>query len=74
MSKDKMIKDAVKVISKLPLDKVQEIADFADFLLKKYEDESIRQGIEKLTEESDSFSFLKEDEELYTIKDLKEKY
>ena len=46
----------------------------ADFMLAKIEDKITSEGIQKLTSESRAFDFLKDEEDLYTVNDLKEKY
>ena len=75
MEKEKIIKRTIKRLRLLPENKIKEIDDYVDYLLKKYHEESIIQkGIEKLVEESNSFEFLNEEEDLYSIDDLKEKY
>ena len=45
----------------------------ADFVLKKYEEQTLQQGIETMLSESDSVSFLHEEEDLYGENDLKKK-
>lgn len=74
MTKEALIKKAIDTISKLPEDNITEVADFAEFLLSKYEDRILTKGIEKLVSESETFSFLKEDEVDYGIDDLRERY
>ena len=54
--------------------KVSEIADFADFLAKNYEEHILQKGIQELASISKSFAFLKDEEDLYTLEDLKERY
>ncbi|MBI3599252.1 MAG: hypothetical protein HY097_01225, partial [Nitrospinae bacterium] len=54
--------------------KVAEVADFTEYLYQKYEEYIFNRGIRKLASESKSFEFLKEEEDLYTVNDLKEKY
>ncbi len=58
----------------LPVEKVGEVADFADFVLKKYEENILQKGIEKLVEQSEAFQFLHDEEDIYTLADIKEKY
>jgi hypothetical protein len=66
MSRDAMIEKAMKTLSMLPEDKLEEVVDFADYILKKYEEQYLQKGIEKMVSESDAFQFLaEEDEELY---------
>lgn len=74
MTKRVLINRTVETLEKLPEDKIHEIADFADFILKKYEDQILQRGIETLVSESNSFAFLHDEEDLYDESDLKEKY
>jgi len=74
MTKQGLITRTVETLEKLPEDKIHEIADFADFVLKKYEENILQKGIESLVSESDSFAFLHDEEDLYDESDLKEKY
>ena len=74
MNRDTLIKKTLKNLSKLPQEKVREITDFSDFIMKKYEEETLQKGIEKIVSHSKSFEFLNEEEDLYSLDDLKEKY
>lgn len=74
MTKEKLIKKTVETLSKLPQDKILEVNDFADYILEKYDREILQKGIEKIVDQSTSFDFLKDEEELYSIEDLKEKF
>ena len=60
------IERTISLLNQLPDAKVTEVADFAQFILKKYEEEILQAGIAKMTEESKTFNFLKEEENLYT--------
>lgn len=71
MMKKDLISKTIEALEELPEEKVLQISEFADFLLKKHEDELIQKGIYKITEESEFFSFLYEEEDIYTVKDLK---
>ena len=74
MTKRILIEKTLETLEKLPSEKITEIADFADFVLKKYEEEILQKGIEKVISDSESFSFLKNEEDLYDENDIKEKY
>lgn len=74
MEKETLIKRTIKTLSKLPQDKVKEVSDFADFIAKKHEEEFLQKGMKILVSESKSFYFLQDEEDLYTVEDLKEKY
>ena len=74
MTRQAIIERTVQILNQLPQEKAAEISDFADFVHKKHEEQQLTYDIQKLTEDSNSFSFLHEEEEIYSIADLKEKY
>ena len=74
MTKERLINRTVETLEKLPEYKVHEIADFADFVLKKHEERILQEGIQRLANESESFAFLHGEEDLYDESDLREKY
>lgn len=74
MNRQVLIETTVYKIRQLPDAKIKEINDFADFLLSKIDDKIIQEGIQKLTSESKAFEFLKDEDDLYTLNDLKERY
>jgi hypothetical protein len=74
MTKKQIIEKTIQVINKLPTDKALEISDFAEFISKKYENYILNEGIQHLVSESQSFDFLSDEEDLYTEKDIKQKY
>ncbi|MBP6432021.1 MAG: hypothetical protein KA319_09650 [Ferruginibacter sp.] len=71
MTRQAIIDRTVEVINKLPQDKAIEISDFADFVIKKYEEQLPTSNIQNLLSESSAFSFLDEEEKIYSIADLK---
>jgi hypothetical protein len=74
MTRETLIKKAIDNISKLPDQKLREVSDFAEFLLNKFENQLVTEGIQKLVSNSNAFKFLEDEEDLYSEKDLKEKY
>jgi hypothetical protein len=74
MNREAIIQKTVEVLQALPDEKIEEVSDFADYILKTYDDRLLRQGMQALVEKSDTFSFVEEEQELYTVKDLKERY
>lgn len=74
MPKETLINKTLKTLSRLPQHKVREVSDFAEFILIKYEEDIIQRGIEKLISKSGTYDFLKNEKDLYTVEDLKEKY
>lgn len=74
MTKETLIKKTIKTISKLPKDQIKEVSDFADRILKEYEERILQKGMEKLVSNSRVFDYLQEEEPIYSVKDLKERY
>ena len=74
MTRQAIIEKTVKAINQLPADKAEEISDFAEFVIKRYEEYLLNRGMQQLTSQSQAFDFLDEDEELYSRADLKEIY
>jgi len=70
LTREKLIIKTVKTLSKLPNDKVKEVSDFTEYLFKKYDEEIMQKGIEKLVSNSNTFDFLKDEEDLYSEADL----
>ena len=58
----------------MPENKGEEVVNFADFLVKKNDEQQLQKGIHYMIENSEAFSFLKEEEDIYTLDDLKEKF
>jgi hypothetical protein len=74
MSKKEFIEKTIETLQKLPAEKVAEVSEFADSILKQNEDKQIVEGIAKLSAQSKSYDFLNEEENLYTLNDVKEPY
>jgi hypothetical protein len=74
MTRQAIIERTIKIINQLPEEKAKEISDFADFVIKKYEDGRITVSIQQLASKSQAFEFLNDDEDLYSSDDLREKY
>lgn len=74
MTHQAIIERTVKAINQLPQEKASEISDFADFITKKYEEQLLNDNIQQLVISSKSFSFLNDEEDLYSVNDLKERY
>lgn len=74
MTKKEIIERATRAINQFPPQKTEEISDFIDFIMKKYEEQILTEGIQQLASESDAFQFLYEEEDLYSIDDLKVRF
>jgi len=49
---------------------VKEVSDFTEYIFKKYDEEMMQKGIEKLVSNSNTFQFLKDEEDLYSAKNI----
>jgi hypothetical protein len=74
MDRKGLIDRVIRKIKLLPDTKIREVNDFADFLLSRIDDKITLEGIQKLAVDSKVFEFLKDEEDLYSVNDLKEKY
>jgi len=74
MTRDTLIKKTMDNLNRLPDQKLQQVLDFAELLLSKIDDQLITQGIQKLAKDSKVYKFLEEEDDLYSVQDLKEKY
>jgi hypothetical protein len=74
MTKQAIIERTIEAINQLPDDKAEEIFEFADLVRKRYEERQLTNEIQSLISNGSSFGFLDQDEDLYSIADLKEVY
>ncbi|MFY8212823.1 MAG: hypothetical protein ACOVKJ_00040 [Flavobacterium sp.] len=74
MTRQAIIEKTIKAINQLPEDKAEEISDFADFVIMKFEEARITESIQQLSAKSQVFDFLNEEEDHYSSTDLKVKY
>ncbi len=74
MTKKAIIEKTILALQVLPEDKAEEVSDFVDFMLMKYEDLTLQQGIQRLQSLSETFSFLNDEEVLYSHADIKERF
>ncbi|WP_295649618.1 hypothetical protein [uncultured Mucilaginibacter sp.] len=74
MTKEAIIEKTVRLLDGLAPDKVQEIADFVEYISIKQDESELQSGIQYLVSNSDTFSFLNDDEDIYSLNDLKEKF
>ena len=71
MTNAQLVNKTILNIQKLPLNKVQEVNDFVEFLLNKIDDQIITEGIKSLVQDSKTFQFLENEPDLYSVNDLK---
>ena len=72
MNRSALINETIDKIQQLPDAQIEQINDFAEFLLSKIEDKFLLEGIQKLATDSKSFDYLKNEEDVYSKHDLKD--
>ena len=71
MTRQAIIERTIKAINLLPKNKAEEISDFTDFVIKRFEEHKLTEGIQLIASNRQAFEFLNEEEDLYTEADLK---
>lgn len=74
MTREAIIQKAVSSLSKLSQSKMEEVIDFAEFLLQKQENAEIQEIIYSAVDDLETFDFLQEEEDIYHLSDAKELY
>jgi hypothetical protein len=74
MSRAELIEKTVSNLEMMSDKQLKEISDFAEFLLMKRNSESLSSDISSANTASKSYQFLEEDEDIYTLTDVKEVY
>ena len=74
MDRQLVIEKTLKYLNLLPENKAEEVLDYIEYLFNKSDDSFLTKGITKLAAESKSLDFLNEEEDIYTLDDVKEKY
>ncbi len=72
MERQQVIDKTIKYLKILPENKIEEALDYIEYLYNKNEDTILTEGMMRLSAESGSFDFLNDEEELYTLADIKE--
>ncbi len=74
MLRQELIQKTVNYLEALPDDKIVEIKEFVESLYQNHEENILREGVIRLNSQSKSFKFLEDEEDLYTLDDIKETY
>ena len=74
MEREVLVKNTVGRIGQLPIKRVQEVNDFVEFLIQRTDDATITDGLQQLSSISDTYDFLSDEPELYSVNDLKVRF
>ena len=74
MEREVLVKKMLGNIKKLPTPRIREVNDFMEFIIQKTDDVLITEGLQKLSLSGDTYDFLNDEPELYSVNDLKVKF
>lgn len=74
MERETLIKHTLEQMKRLPDYKLKVISEYVEFLSNKVDDQVLLENIKELAMQSNSFQFLNEEEDLYSVLDVKERY
>lgn len=74
MSREELIKTTLENLKQLSDTKIQEVSDYVSFLSSKIDEKIILEGIKEITSNTKPYIILQDEEELYQVSDIIEKY
>jgi hypothetical protein len=74
MSREELIKSTIENLNQLSDARIHEVLDYVCFLTSKIDNVSLLEGIKTAAANSQTYSFLDDEENLYQRSDLKEVY
>ena len=74
MEREILMERTIFKMERLPTKYIQEVNDFVEFIIQRTNDKLITEGLQQLSSAGNSFDFLKDDPELYTVDDLKVRF
>jgi len=74
MEREVLIKRTIRTMEQLPTKRVQEVNDFAEFVMQRTDNALITEGLQELSSVGQTFEFLNNEPDLYSVNDLKVKF
>ena len=74
MEREVLVKKTFCKIEQLPMQRIQEVNDFVEFIIQRTDDAMITEGLQQLSTSGRTYDFLDNEPELYTVNDLKVKF
>ncbi|MDI1317991.1 hypothetical protein [Flavobacterium sp.] len=74
MSREELLKVTIENLNHLSDKDLEEVSEYVSNLSAKMDDNILNEGIKCIVSNSKSYEFLQDDEELYKVSDIKEKY
>ena len=70
MEKANLIQDTIDILDKMSDEKTLEVKDYASYLLKKYKENMLQNGLIELANQSQSYKFLSQKTQKVTERNL----
>ena len=74
MEREVLMERTIRKIEQLPITRVQEVNDFVEFIIRRTDDAMITEGLQQLMACSNTYDFLYNEPDLYSVNDLKVKF
>jgi len=74
MEREVLVQKTVHNIEQLPTQRIREVNDFVEFILRKSDDALITEGLQRLASSCHVYDFLRDEPEIYSVNDLKVKF
>jgi len=74
MEREVLMKKTIHKIKQLPTTRIQEVNDFVEFIARRTEDALITEGLQQLSSSGQTYDFLNDEPELYSVNDLKVRF
>jgi len=74
MEREVLVKNTIGRIEQLPTKRVQEVNDFVEFIIRRTDDALITDGLQQLSSISNTYDFLYNEPDLYSVNDLKVRF
>jgi len=72
--RDIMIQRTLNTLNHLPDEKISQVSEYSEFLLARVSDQILTEDVQEYILTSGAYRFLKDDQDIYTLNDLKESY
>jgi len=74
MEREVLMERTIRNMGQLPVTRVREVNDFVEFIIHRTDDAIITEGLQQLMSCSNTYDFLHNEPDLYSVNDLKVKF
>jgi len=74
MEREVLMEKTIRKMEQLPMTRVREVNDFVEFIIRRTDDAMITEGLQQLMSCSNTYDFLHNEPDLYSVNDLKVRF